>query len=439
MPGGRRGDQAEAPSRGDESDRLPGRFWRLWGGFLFASTGDGFALGAVPLLAVVVDPKPLAVSSVVAANGLPWLLVALPAGAFADRFERRRVIMAANVFRALLAALVAFLLVVHGMDLAILLLVVTLNAAARAVYYSAVQASVPEVVGAARLGRANSVLGGTEVVSEHLGGPILGAWLFTVVRSVPFVGEAATMALSALPFSVSKTNLRAPARSGTVWDGARQLWSDRRLRVLMTLIASLAGLQGLVTGILVLVATRDWGVRPSEYGLFLAVGAAGNLPGALLASRLAARAGSAFCLLFAAIVAGACYLVMAAAHGWLVSGAAFFVAGFVIGVGVVVSQTLRQLLSPAELMGRVGAAWRGIAWGAAPTGALVAGSIALFGGLRLPLVLAGIAQCALALALAPSMLRHLGRRLEHSGALVAERPVTVTSPDPTETAGAAVP
>lgn len=436
---GHRANQAERRVSDRRPRQLPRDFWRLWGGFLFASTGDGFALGAVPLLAVAVDPKPLAVSAVVAANGLPWLLAALPAGAFADRFERRRVIMGANLLRALLAGLVAVLLVVRRMDLVLLLVAVIVNAAARAIYYSAVQASVPEIVGPTRLGRANGILGGTEVVSEHLGGPIVGAWLFTVIRSIPFFGEAATMAFSALPFSVSKTNLRPPARSGTVWDGARQLWKDRRLRVLMTLIASLAGLQGLVTGVLVLVATRDWGIRPSEYGLFLAAGAAGNLPGALLASRFASRFGSAACLLGAAVVAGGCYMAMAVARGWLIAGAAFFLAGFVIGVGVVVSQTLRQLLSPPELMGRVGAAWRGIAWGAAPTGALVAGSIALFGGLRVPLMLAGVAQCVLALVLAIPLLRRLGRQLERGGVLVAGSAAISGGEEPIETAGAVAP
>ena len=56
--------------------------------------------GAVPLLAVVVNPHPLAVSSVVAADSLPWLLLALPAGAFADRFARGPLMAVTNVFRA---------------------------------------------------------------------------------------------------------------------------------------------------------------------------------------------------------------------------------------------------------------------------------------------------------------------------------------------------
>src|SRR5277367_648254 len=75
-------------------------FTRLWLGFTLASSGDGMATGAVPLLAVVVNPHPLAVSSVVAADRLPWLLLALPAGAFADKFSRGPLMVVTNLIRA---------------------------------------------------------------------------------------------------------------------------------------------------------------------------------------------------------------------------------------------------------------------------------------------------------------------------------------------------
>ena len=100
-------------SRGQHRRRLGRPFARLWVGFTLASSGDGLAYGAVPLLAVVVNPHPLAVSAVVAADSLPWLLLALPAGAFADRFERGPVIALANILRAA-AILAAAVLVATG-------------------------------------------------------------------------------------------------------------------------------------------------------------------------------------------------------------------------------------------------------------------------------------------------------------------------------------
>ena len=90
---------------------------------------------------------------------------------------------------------------------------------------------------------------------------------------------------------------------------------DRSLRLLVTLLAALAGLQGLVMGVLVIIATVDWGVSKGLYGLFLAAGAAGNVPGALLADRVSHRIGNVPTLIASALVSGLAYLVMASATG----------------------------------------------------------------------------------------------------------------------------
>src|SRR5277367_4314205 len=103
-------------------------FTRLWTGFTLASSGDGMTTGAVPLLAVVVNPHPLAVSSVVASDSLPWLLLALPAGAFADKFPRGPLMALTNILRAVTITLGALLIVTNRMTLGLLILVVLVNA-----------------------------------------------------------------------------------------------------------------------------------------------------------------------------------------------------------------------------------------------------------------------------------------------------------------------
>ena len=117
-------------SGGRHRRRFGRPFARLWVGFTLASSGDGFAYGAVPLLAVVVDPHPLAVSAVIAADSLPWLLLALPAGAFADRFERGPVMAFANIVRATAILVAAALVATDRINLALLIIVVLINAGA---------------------------------------------------------------------------------------------------------------------------------------------------------------------------------------------------------------------------------------------------------------------------------------------------------------------
>jgi MFS family permease len=375
-------------------------------GFSLASSGDGLALGAVPLLAVVVDPHPVAVSAVVAADNLPWLLVALPAGAFADRFERGPVMALANVVRALVILAAALLIVNGQMRLWLLILVVLVSASARAIYYSSLQAMVPDLVKSEELEHANGVLMGAESGTEHLGGPIVGSSLFAVSNALPFFVEGVMFVASCVPFVSFRA--KAPQQtssSASVWEGVRLLFADRHMRFLILLVASLAGLQGMESGVLVLLATKVWGVRVGAYGLFLAVIAVGNLVGGLVADRVVKRFGSAQTLVGAAVVSGLAYLIMASADSWHLASPASALGGVAVAGGSVCATSLRQRFTPPEMMGRVGAAYRGIVWGAAPVGAIAAGSLAAIWSLRLPLAVAGVLQIAVALVLARPLLR----------------------------------
>jgi len=393
-------------SRGRHQRRLGRPFGRLWVGFTLASSGDGLAYGAMPLLAVVVDPHPLAVSTVVAADSLPWLLLALPAGAFADRFERGPVMALANLLRAA-ALLAAALLVATGLiNLALLVIIVLINAGARATYYSSMQAIVPELVKDDALERANGVLTGTEAGAEYLAGPVVGTTLFAASQSAPFFADAIALIASCIPFVRFRSRAPAPAESSnSIWEGARLLFADRRLRVLVLMIASLSFFQGMESGVLVLLATKVWGVREGAYGFFLAASAVGGILGSALADGSARRFGNARTIVGAAVVSGLSYLVMATSHTWVVAAPTFALVGVAIAMTTVVAISLRQRLTPPHLMGRVGSAWRGLVWGAAPVGALVGGGVATVGGLRLPLVLAGALQCVVAAVFARPLLR----------------------------------
>jgi MFS family permease len=189
----------------------------------------------------------------------------------------------------------------------------------------------------------------------------------------------------------------------------------------------MAGLQGLVMGVLVIIATVDRGVSKSLYGVFLAAGAAGNVPGALLAGRIANRIGNIPTLIASALVSGLAYLVMASAKGWLLAGVAFGVVSFAVYAGSVIANSLRQRLSPRDLMGRVGSAWRGVVWGAFPIGSLIGGVLAVH-GLRLPLVIAGLAQCVVAIALAGPLTRSLAAS-ERAAALADGGRGLIATPD----------
>jgi MFS family permease len=389
--------------------RLGRLFTRLWLGFGLASAGDGFIYGAVPLLAVVVDPRPLAVSAVAAADTLPWLVMALPAGHLADRYSRNRVVGVSNVLRAAAMFTAAALVVTGHISLGLLIALVLINAAGRAVYFSSVQAIMPGLLDPRDFEQANGIIAGTEAGAESLAGPVIGTWLFSLARSLPFLADGIALIASCIPFvgfhPETKRDEVEKRPSGSMLEGARLLFANPTLRVLVLIVASLAGLQGMESGVLVLLATTRWGVSAAAYGLFLASGAVGALVGSLVADGIVRRIGGARALISAGIVSGAGYLVMASAGSWVLAAPAFALVGLAVGAGSVAAVSLRQRLTPDHLMGRVGSAWRGIVWGAAPLGAIAAGSLASVGSLVLPLILAGVLQCAVTLLLARPLLR----------------------------------
>ena len=396
--------------------RLGRAFHRLWIGFALTSSGDGLAYGAVPLMAVVVNPHPFAVSSVVAADSLPWLLMALPAGAFADRFERGPVAAISNALRALVILLAALLIFSDRMTLVLLLLIVLFNASGRAFYFSSYQAIVPRIIHTRDIEHANGILTATEAGIDNLAGPVVGTSLFAVGKSLPFFADAVALLLSCPPFTKFRTRAsRSDESSQSMWEGVRFLYKDNRLRILITMVACLSLLQGMEFGVLVLLATTKWGVSEWAYGFFLAAGAAGSLIGSILSDGRVRRFGSGRTLIGAAIVSGLGYLGMAAANSWTLAAPAYVVVGIAVGTGAVVANSLRQRVPPDEMMGRVGSAARGIVWGAGPVGALAAGIVATFAGLRAPLVLAGVLQCLVALLLARPLLRNIQEKRPEGG------------------------
>ena len=80
---------------------------RLWSATLLSNVGDGIRSAAFPLLAAALTNNPVLISGLAVAGQLPGLLLGLTAGSLADRFDRRRLVVAVDAVRlALLAGLI---------------------------------------------------------------------------------------------------------------------------------------------------------------------------------------------------------------------------------------------------------------------------------------------------------------------------------------------
>jgi MFS family permease len=379
---------------GEGPGRLGLPFWQLWSASSLSNLADGLVKVALPLVAVTLTDSPGLVAGVTLAVTLPWLLFALPAGALADRVDRRIAMVTANVVRATGVAVLAItvLLGLESSPAAIwaLYAAALLLGTAETIYDTCAQSILPQVVTRDQLPRANGRLLAAELTANEFVGPPLGGLLVAAGVAVAFATPAAlwAAAVGALlllrgGFSVSRrepTTLRAD-----VAEGLRYLWRHRLLRTL----AGMTGLFNFATNatfaVFVLYAVGPdsaMGLTEFSYGLLFATIAAGSLIGALLADRIIRRLGRSRSL-FLGILGGVGAVGIAAVTTIpLVIATAFLIGGLTNALWNVVAVSLRQRITPDHILGRINSSYRLVAWGTRPLGAATGGLLGELVGLR---------------------------------------------------------
>ncbi|HEV3363326.1 MAG TPA: MFS transporter, partial [Acidimicrobiia bacterium] len=191
-----------------EPQKLGTGFVRVWTAAAISNAGDGVRITALPLLAAAVTRDPIAVSGILLASNLPWLLFSLPAGAIVDRLERRRLVAGVSLMRALVMALLCSVVVFGEATLPALYAVAFLQGLGEVFSDNAVFALVPEVAPRSRLEDANGRLEAVVHVTNQFAGPALGGFLFAYATGLPFLVNA----LSFLVMALLVAGIRRPVR-----------------------------------------------------------------------------------------------------------------------------------------------------------------------------------------------------------------------------------
>jgi MFS family permease len=405
--------ESESPSAPVHRSPRRGYWWVLTAGGTSA-VGDGLVFVALPLLAVTLTHQPVLVAGVAVAAKLPWLLVSLPAGALADRVDRRRLAVAVEVLRAgVLAGLGVTVLVGH-VSLAAIYLVAFTTGALETAFAAATRASLPHLVDPADVPRANSYLYAAETAGEQFAGPALGGVLFSVARSVPFLADAGSFAGSAVMLGVGLPR-EGPARhrsGGLAQDvrvGLRWFRRHPPLQLLAVVIATFAFCQAAVLSVLVLYGQNVLHLSPSGYGLFLAVGATGDVLGSLTAHRVYRRLRAARAILGAGAAAGAGYVVLAATSTPAVAVVGYALEAVGVALGNVATMSLRYQIIPSDLFGRVNNTFRTAVLSAGLAGALAGGVVTEHSSLHATFLSAGVIQLGLVALLGGRLARDLSR------------------------------
>lgn len=373
---------------------------------------DGVVKIALPMLAVAAGGSVGQVAGVGLTLTLPWLLASLPVGLLADRTDRRRLVVVANLLR--LAAVAALFVAVLAMGTAgppllpVLYAVGLVVGLAEVVANTAVGAVVPAAVPAERRPKVNAWIAGVETLANEFCGPAVGGLLVGVGAGVALGSTVAGFAAGAMLMTLLAGRFRPSAGTGPreehvsraslvddVREGLAFLWRHRLLRTLSLTIAVLAGCWSAWLALLPSYAASVLELDSAGYGLLVSAIGVGGLIGAVLTSAVNRLLGVRWAL-FADLVGT--FLMMAVPAllpaAWTV-GAAAFVGGMGGTLWTVNARTISQALVPDRLLGRYGAAARLLGWGTLPLGAALAGLLAEAFGLHLAFAVFALAVAAL--------------------------------------------
>lgn len=367
------------------------RFWRLALSAGASNLADGVFKLALPLSAIVYTRSPALVAGLELARSLPWLLFALPVGALADRLDRRRTMIIANVARTSLVATLAVVLQTGNGSIALLYVVAIGSGIAEVFYDTSSQSILPSLVERKQLGRANGRLGAIELGTQQFVGPPLAGILVGVAIAAAFWTTTAlwVMAVAALwalrgTFHPKRFIEQTTIRSD-IAEGLRFLMARPTLRTMAAMVG-VANLASSATGaVLVLYAVGAesiLGLSQPEFGFLILTAAAGSIAVTLINEQLQARLGRARTLTIS--VLGMVLFIGTPAitsSVWIIA-VAMFIGGALIMVWNIITVSFRQAVTPDHLLGRLNSAYRLLAWGTMPIGAAVGGLIAEAFGLH---------------------------------------------------------
>lgn len=382
-------------------------FMLLWSGQVVSTVGMRVTTLAYPLLVLALTGSPFQAGLVGFAQTLPFLVLYLPAGALVDRWDRKRVMLAADGTRVVLLGLVVLALAVDKVSVAALLVIVFLDGACFVFFQLAESAALPHLVPGPRLPTALAQNQARELGADLAGRP-LGGTLFAVSHTLPFVFDLFSYVLGFLtmlfvrpglrerPAEETRRGLLADIAEGLVW-----LWRQRLLRALVALTGAVNLVLAALTLVLI-VRARELGASASLIGVMLALPGGAAIAGAFAASWLQRRVPPRLLVLGALWLWAGGMVALVWLRSPLALGAAVAVTSLPEPAFNVVLTSYRYALAPDRLQARTVGAARLVIWGAIPLGALAAGSLLQVLGARGTLVTYAVFMSALA-ALATSV------------------------------------
>ncbi|HZF06439.1 MAG TPA: MFS transporter [Patescibacteria group bacterium] len=401
---------------------LPPGFNRLAWSNLAAQSAEQIALAAAPIVAVLALGAGAGETGLLqTAQTLPFLVLSVPAGVLADRMSHRRLMAGAEALRAMALAGVLALAQLGLLTLPLLALLGFVGACGTVAYSVAAPALVPALVPAEALPVANGRIELARTVA-FASGPALAGALVGWTGGSPAFGVAAALSTGAVFLLAGLREPARPARAARhvlheLREGAAFVFGHPLLRpVFLTQLVFNAAFF-MIQAVYVPYAVHRLGLSAFGVGVTLATYGVGMVVGALLTPRIirALPFGVVVALgPIAGLAAGAVMVLTIWVPAAVLAALSFFLVGVGPIVWVISTATLRQTVTPRDLLGRASAISM-TATGARPVGAALGALVGVLYGAEMCLAVAALGFLVQALVIVASPVRRLERQPEMVG------------------------
>lgn len=368
--------------------RLGPDFRWLLGSSWASNLGDGLSVAAGPLLVASLTSDARLVALAAAVQWVPGAVLALYAGALADRYDRRSIIIWGNVARVLVLSALTALVASGRATIELILLVLFVVAVIETFVDAASRTVLPMIVPKSDLAIAGARFTfGWVGLNQLLGAPF-GAALFVIGPAWPFAAQTVLMALGALLLARIRLPgvVRGPRRHVVheIGAGLRWAWTHRAMRALILQIFLFNLTYGASWGVLVLYAAQRLGLDEVGFGAMATATALGSLLGTVTYGWLSRRFSIADIMRYGLVVETLTHLGLALTTSPAVAMGILAIFGIHIAYWATTASAVRQRAIPMELQGRVGAAYVMAMLGGMALGSVIGGVLAQRWGILAP-------------------------------------------------------
>jgi MFS family permease len=332
-------------------------FVYVWSAQLVSTIGDALTSLAAGIIVYRLTGSALSVGLMLMASVVPALVFGLVAGVVVDRYDRKRIMIGADLLRAAVVFTIPFLVSVH---IAWLYVAVIVSASITQFFAPASDSILPEIATEEELGAANSIMAIAQFGSTAVGFALAGLLASSRSIDVVFWIDSATFVFSAVMVSLVRiapllveelTTMREMIRNITF--GARFILRTPILRSLNAVKSPVTVAFGLQNALLLPFAIKALSATEFEYGIQEGLTSVGVVIGSLLMARYSDRLREGQWLVLSWVGMGCFSALYALQSSVWVAIVLISISGLLNAPSFVAGRLINQRHTPREMRGRV--------------------------------------------------------------------------------------